>query len=94
MLAQRNAALRSGGPPRAARAWDQLLAKAGAQVTSVRHQRIAAWRKPFALFYETIAGGETAALAYKPDLGGGRPGTQRRYGLENTARALPATLGE
>lgn len=68
VLAQRNSALRLGGPEDSIRAWDHLLIENGARVTRMRSDQVAAWSAPFAEFYKAISSGEHAALAYRADL--------------------------
>ncbi len=68
-LAQRNAALRTGANPQAARAWDGTLVEHGARVTCLRAEWAAAWAEPFASYCSAISGGDRAALAYRADVG-------------------------
>lgn len=72
-LAQRNAALRSdagGGPvPRdRVRPWEQGLVEQGARLTRMRQEWVAEWSGHFARYYETISGGDSAIIAYRPNL--------------------------
>ena len=69
-LAQRNAALKGDAGARAVRAWDEGLVEAGTRVTCMRHEWVTAWAGPFAAYCAAISGGESVALAYKPDLRG------------------------
>lgn len=64
-LAQRNAAIRAGSGPQAARAWEGTLVKWGARVTCMRAQWAADWAEPFASYYAAVAGGGRAALSYR-----------------------------
>ena len=72
-LAQRNAALRagSGGPiPREwASPWEDGLVESGARLTRMRNGWVSTWAGHFARYYETISGGDSAAVAYRPNLG-------------------------
>ncbi len=75
-LAQRNAALRSGpgGPVRRewASPWEDRLVGTGARLTRMREEWVSEWSGHFARYYETISGGDSAAVAYRPNLGPGR----------------------
>ena len=72
-LAQRNAALRtrSGGqvPRELASPWEDGLVESGARLTRIRSEWVSAWAGHFTRYYETISGGDSAAVAYRPNLG-------------------------
>ena len=72
-LAQRNAALRagSGGPvPREwASPWEDGLVESGARLTRMRGEWVSTWAGHFARYYEAISGGDSAEVAYRPNLG-------------------------
>lgn len=79
-LAQRNAALKAGAGPMAARAWDGLLVDNGARVTRMRDEWVARWAETFTRYSATISGDDPLAMSYRPDLswpgssGGGSDG--------------------
>ena len=110
-LAQRSAALRSdagGGPvPRDwVRPWEQGLVEQGARLTRMRQEWVSKWGGHFARYYETISGGDSAAIEYRPNLrrpaatgdaGAGEPAADeaasaRRSSLPGSTSAGTATL--
>ena len=76
-LAQRNAALRagSGGPvPREwTSPWEDGLVESGARLTHMRGEWVSAWAEHFTRYYETISGGDSATVRYRPNLAPGGP---------------------
>ena len=72
-LAQRNATLRagSGGPiPREwASPWEDGLVESGARLTRMRNEWVSTWAGHFTRYYEAISGGDSAGVAYRPNLG-------------------------
>ena len=72
-LAQRNASLRAGAGERVrrdrARPWEGGLVEAGARLTHMRGEWTAEWAGRFTRYYETISGGDSASIEYRPDLG-------------------------
>ena len=73
-LAQRNAALKANAGTAAVGAWDQGLVGHGARVTHMRHEWTTAWSKPFAMYCTAIAGCDSVAMTYRPDLAGAGSG--------------------
>ena len=71
-LAQRNAALRGYGsvpvPRDRVRPWEQGLVKQGARLTQMRQEWVSEWGGHFARYYETVSGGDSAAISYRPNL--------------------------
>ena len=67
-LAQRNAALKSGGGRGAVSAWDQALSESGARVTEARRSWASSWADAFAHYYGVVSGGGTARLEYRSRL--------------------------
>ncbi len=86
-LAQRNAALRagSGGPvPREwTSPWEDGLVESGARLTHMRGEWVSAWAERFTRYYETISGGDSATVRYRPNLAPGGP----RAGADEPAPA-------
>ena len=72
-LAQRNAALRTGGGTAGRqdwiRAWDSGLVESGASVTCLRQAWATEWAGAFADHYGAISDGESATMSYRPNLG-------------------------
>ena len=74
-LAQRNAALRSGSgasvPREWASPWEDGLVESGARLTCMRGEWVAAWGRQFTRYCESISAGDSASVAYRPNLGPG-----------------------
>ena len=74
-LGQRNAALRSGGgdpvPREWALPWEDGLVENGAALTRMRSEWAGEWAEHFTTCYEAVAAGDSATIAYRPNLGGG-----------------------
>lgn len=69
VLARRNAALREGASDGAVRAWEPLLVEAGGEVAAARAGWLGGSAEVFRRLYRSVAGGEEAALEYRPSLG-------------------------
>ncbi len=71
-LAQRNAALRTDGGGLGlrdrVRPWERGLVKQGARLTRMRQEWVSEWGGHFARYYETVSGGDSAAISYRPNL--------------------------
>ena len=98
-LAQRNAALRAPAEESVrrewARPWEEALLETGARLTRMRRDWVSEWSGLFTRYYETVSGGDSAAVAYRPDLGRGRtpkacddPATATESALCERFRAL------
>ena len=77
-LSQRNAALRASGATSAVRAWDEGLVSQGARVTHLRHEWTTAWCGAFETYCTAISGCDSVGMAYRPDVEGGRRGSEAR----------------
>lgn len=84
VLAQRNAALRANAATPAVRAWDEALVLHGARVTRLRHAWTTAWSGAFEGYCTAISACDSVGLAYRPDLGRGRRGAERRHAAFGT----------
>jgi len=67
-LAQRNAALRSGAPWDAISAWDAGLIGPGAELIAARDEWVTRWSGRFTELYTAVSGGESAGMAYRPQV--------------------------
>lgn len=67
-LAQRNAALRAGAPWEAVSAWHGALVGSGAELIEARDGWVAGWSERFSELYTAVSGGESAAMAYRPQV--------------------------
>jgi len=93
-LAQRNAALRTGGSPSLVRVWDTPLAEAGARVMEVRERWVQARAEAFGGYFRQISGEGSARMGYRasiplPDRTDAEDGAPDRY-----RAAFHAALGE
>lgn len=70
VLTQRNAALREGGGPEAAEAWNDLLVRDGSTLIRRRSAWLEAGADPFSHVHREISGGADATLAYEPAVPG------------------------
>lgn len=69
-LAQRNAALKQGGPKPHVQLWDEALCESGARVTRARMAWVDRWEESFRSYYASVSGGGVATLAYASRLDG------------------------
>lgn len=92
-LAQRNAALRAGGGPGAARAWDEILVRSGAEVTHARREWIQENQARFAEYVSELSGEGPARLEYSPGIPGlPNPGDAGAGGAEVVRNAFARAL--
>jgi DNA replication and repair protein RecF len=92
VLSQRNATLKEDDSGAVVRAWDAQLVRSGAEVMATRRRWVADRSEAFERYYDTISGGATARMRYRPNVepsGGDADGPEA---VEQTAAAYREAL--
>lgn len=90
VLSQRNAALKAGGHPSQAGAWDGLLVDAGSRVTLLRSRWVQAMSGVLSLIHQEISGGTGARMTLESGIAGVEGGELDEEGVREVFRTALA----